>query len=125
MSDSLRDADAAVHHTSCEIPRPVMAKAVLTDGEKRLHFGQILRRMMQIAGENVDGAADVLRVDRAQFSRWLPGKENPLVYRITECDEQNARAVKLRDAFLAAQAERNPNARWRWVIDIEQERKVG
>lgn len=117
MAESLPQATSRTPLLRREPPL-AMAKAELSLREKRASFGAVLRRMSQIAGLNKDETVAILRIDPGQYGRWLSGDENPQVWRITECDEGDEGAVKLRDAFLAAQAEVNPNACVRLVIEL-------
>lgn len=113
------DFDVSRHRLNVDAVRPTMAKAVLTkidEDAARLRFGQILARAVELSGLIDKQAADELGVDRAQFSRWLNGKENPQVWRFHEHD-------LLGPALIAAQAEVTPGATIRTVIELE--RKVG
>lgn len=99
--------------------RPVMAKASLKkidDDLARARFGQILARAVELAGLIDKQAADELGVDRAQFSRWLTGKENAQVWRFQRHD-------LIGPALIAAQAEVTPGATIRTVIELQ--RKIG
>lgn len=121
MSAPLNGSGAAEssHRLNVDEVRPVMAKVVLNkmdDDALRARFGQILSRAVELAGLIDKQAADELGVDRAQFSRWLSGKENAQVWRF------HAHAL-LGPALIAAQAEVTPGATIRTVIELE--RKVG
>jgi hypothetical protein len=118
MTPTVTAPARAPQRTIGDLPRPRVLK-VLTEGEKRANHGLILRRAIQLAGLNVDEAAIALVVDRAHFSRWLSGVENCQAWRITECCDTNADAVKMRDAYIVALAERNTNARVRVLIDLD------
>lgn len=111
-------ADEA-HRSKFDDVRPVMAKADLKKVDEdhlRRNFGEILRRAVELAGLIEKEAADQMGVERAQFSRWLSGKENPQVWKF------HAHAL-LGPALIAAQAEVTPGATIRTVIELE--RKVG
>ena len=99
--------------------RPKQAKASIKkvdDADSRVKFGAILRRAVELAGLIEKDAADRLGADRAQFSRWLSGKENAMVWKF-HADEL------LGPALIAAQAEVTPGAVIRTVIELE--RRVG
>jgi len=96
-----------------------MAKVVVNkvDEERgRVDFGQILRRAVELAGLIEKEAADRLKVERSQFSRWLCGKENAQTWRFHQ-DEL------LGPALIAAWAEVTPGAHIQTVITLD--RKVG
>lgn len=99
--------------------RPRMAKAVLNSVDEdagRRAWGLILARAVKLAGLIDSEAAALLGVDKAQFSRWLTGKENAQTWRFHEHE-------LLGPALLAAQAEQTPGATIRTVIELQ--RKVG
>jgi len=100
-------------HNFDDVPL-TMAKANLTkvdEDELRARFGRILARAVELAGLIDKDAAQRLGVERAQFSRWLSGKENPMVWKF-HADEL------LGPALLAAQAEQTPGATIRTVIEL-------
>ena len=82
----------------------------------RADFGHILRRAVELAGLIEKEAADRLKVERSQFSRWLCGKENAQTWRWNEHQ-------LLGPALIAAQAEVTPGAHIQTVITLD--RKVG
>ena len=107
------------HRINLDDVRPQMAKADLKKVDEdtlRRNFGEILRRAVELAGLIEKEAADQLAVDRAQFSRWLSGKENAHVWKFQAHE-------LLGPALIAAQAEVTPGATIRTVIELE--RKVG
>ena len=91
--------------------RPVMAKAVLTEREKRARFGQILRRAAQVAGCSRKEVAARLGVDEGQLGRWYSGDEHPQLYRY-HFD------AGLRDALRIAEAEDAGDVTVRTVIEM-------
>ena len=96
----------------------VMAKALnkVDESLARKGFGEILRRAVELAGLIEKEAAEQMGVDRAQFSRWLGGLENPQVWRFQ-------RHALIGPALIAAQAEVTPGATIQTVITLL--RKVG
>jgi len=109
----------ASHRHNFDDVRPVPAKAVLTKVDEdagRAKFGRILGRAVELSGLIDKDAAEQLGVERAQFSRWLSGKENAHVWKFQAHD-------LLGPALIAAQAEATPGATIRTVIELE--RKVG
>ena len=98
---------------------PSMAKAVVNkvdDATKRARFGAILRRSVELSGLIEKDAAERLKVDRAQFSRWLSGIENAHVWKFFDDD-------LLGPSLLGAMAEETEGASIRTVIELR--RKVG
>jgi hypothetical protein len=107
------------HRLNVDDVRPVMAKVVvkkIDEAAERAKYGHILARAVELAGYIDKQAADELGVDRAQFSRWLTGKENAQTWRFQSHDI-------LGPALLSAQAEQTRGATIRTVIELE--RKVG
>jgi hypothetical protein len=110
--------DSSHRHNFDDVPLR-MAKAVINKVDEeagRARFGQILRRSVELAGLIEKEAAEQLGVERAQFSRWLNGKENAQTWRWSEHE-------LLGPALIAAQAEVTPGAIIRTVIELQ--RKVG
>ena len=119
MGNSVAPQPAPSHRIKFEDVPLTMAKAVLTKGDEsqgRRKFGEILRRAVELAGLIEKEAAEQMGVDRAQFSRWLSGLENPQVWRFQ-------RHALIGPALIAAQAEVTPGATISTVITLE--RKVG
>jgi Ni/Co efflux regulator RcnB len=118
-SSSLANQPPNGHRHNFEDVRPQMAKASINkkdDETARREFGQVLARCVELSGMTDKEAADELGTDRAQFSRWMTGKENPQVWRFHQHD-------LLGPALIAAQAEVTPGATVRTVIELT--RKVG
>jgi hypothetical protein len=111
MSGTLPAHPVNGHLLSRETPAPTMAKAVLTEREKRARFGQILRRAAQIANCSRKEAACRLGVDEGQLGRWYSGDENAQVHRY-HADPS------LRDALRVAEAEDAGNVTVRTVIEM-------
>lgn len=117
--NSVPDVTERRHRIRFDDVHPVPAKADLKkvdEDQLRANFGHILSRAVELAGLIDKDAANRLGVERAQFSRWLSGKENPMVWKF------HADAL-LGPALIAAQAEVTPGAIIRTVIELE--RKVG
>jgi len=119
VSNSLAPKATQSHrHNFDDLPYR-MAKADLikvAEEAARTRFGQILRRSVELAGLIEKDAADQLGVERAQFSRWLNGKENAQTWRWNEHEI-------LGPSLIAAIAEVTPGAVIRTVIELQ--RKVG
>lgn len=118
LTDAMSESDKA-HHTKFDDVRPTMAKAALTKSEEasgRAKWGAILRRAVELAGLIEKEAAERMKTDRAQFSRWLGGQENAQTWRFY-CDEL------LGPCLLAAMAEETQGVVIRTVIELS--RKVG
>ncbi len=112
MSSSLQSLPIDAPLKRLENVRAEMAKALLNTVESdpeasaREAFGRVIRRAVALSGMSDKeacvalGAAvdvDAEPIDKAQFSRWLSGKENPQVWRFY--------AVRsLRDSLRAAEA---------------------
>ena len=115
------DNDAPVngHRIKFDDVRPQMAKADLNkvdEARGRAKWGAILRRSVELAGLIEKEAAEQMKVDRAQFSRWLSGLENPQTWKFFVHD-------LLGPAMLAAMAEETEGASIRTVIELR--RRVG
>lgn len=115
MADSFGSSAASRHLLCRETPSPSMAKADLTNREhdEKRAFGVVLARMVELASLTNSEAADRLKVDRAQFQRWLSGAENAQVWRIKANE-------LLGPCFLAALAEETPGAVIRQVIELQR-----
>jgi len=111
MSDSLFEAGSPRHLLSRENPRPTMAKADLSEKEKRESFGKILRRAQQILGKNRDEMAALLGVDPGQLGRWYSGMENPQLFRYHNARSAEGDPLTPRDALRIAEAEDARDAR--------------
>lgn len=119
MSETVASANLNGHRHNFDEMRPHMAKADLTksdEARKRQQFGAILRRAVELAGLIEKEAAERMKVERSQFSRWLSGAENAMVWKFF-ADEL------LGPCLLAAMAEETPGATIRQVIELH--RKVG
>jgi hypothetical protein len=119
MSETVAGLNGSAHHIKFDDVHPVMAKADLTkvdEARGRAKWGAILRRAVELAGLIEKEAAEQLKVDRAQFSRWLSGHENAHTWKFHVHD-------LLGPALLAAQAEETEGATIRTVIELR--RKVG
>lgn len=76
-----------------------MAKAIHSVDEARIRVGKALRRAVQIIGLDDQQAADLIGVDKSQFSRWIRGVENPIVARIYSTKLHGPFAIEMaRDA---------------------------
>lgn len=118
LSDGATSAEIR-HRIKFDEVAPAMAKADLNkvdEAKGRARWGEILRRSVELAGLIEKEAAERMKVDRAQFSRWLSGQENAQSWKF-HCDEL------LGPALIAAQAEVTLGATIRTVIELE--RKVG
>ena len=107
------------HRIKFDDVRPQMAKADLNkvdDSVKRARFGRVLRRAVELAGLVEKEAAERMKADRGQFSRWLSGIENAQVWKFHADD-------LLGPSLLAALAEDTEGASIRQVIELH--RKVG
>jgi hypothetical protein len=115
MGVSVPSSVPARHLLSREIPAPAMAKADLTkretDGRRR--WGRVVARAVELASLTNSEAADRVKVDRAQFQRWLSGAENSQTWRLHE-DEI------LGPCLLAAQAEDTEGATIRQIIELQR-----
>lgn len=118
MSQSLASDDMTAHRLSLENVTPRMAKVDLKKVEEaaRRAYGEVLARAVDLAGLIQKEAAARLKVDPAQFARWISGAENAQVWRFHQ-DEL------LGPALIAAQAEVTDGATVRTVIELR--RKVG
>jgi hypothetical protein len=119
MSEMVHRISGDGHHIHFDDVAPTMAKANLKkvdDATGRARWGEILRRAVELSGLIEKEAAERLKVDRAQFSRWLSGHENAHTWKF-HIDEL------LGPALIAAQAEVTLGATIRTVIELE--RKVG
>lgn len=119
MASILPTTPQPSHRHKFDDVRPRTAKASIKkvdEHDSRAKFGAILRRAVELAGLVEKDAADRLGADRAQFSRWLSGKENAMVWKFHADD-------LLGPALIAAQAEVTPGAVIRTVIELE--RRVG
>jgi hypothetical protein len=105
MSGSVFEAGSPRHLLSRENPRPTMAKADLTEREKREHYGQILKRAQQILGKSRKEMADLLGVDEGQLGRWYSGVENPQLWRYHSAISAEGDQLSPRDAVRIAEAE--------------------
>lgn len=113
MGATVANAAAASHLLRREMPRPTMAKADLTNREKRAEYGRILRRASAIAGFNRQQTANELDVDEGQLGRWWSGAENPQTWRY------HAHQA-LAPALLQAQAETVRGVRLRLTIELDR-----
>lgn len=116
MNDSVAESNGARHLIKFDDVPLTMAKASLNKVDEsrwRKEFGEILRRSVELAGLIEKEAAEQMGVDRAQFSRWLGGQENPQVWRFQ-------RHPLIGPALIAAQAEVTPGATIRTVIELER-----
>lgn len=104
MSGILFDASDPRHLLSRESLKPAMAKADLSDREKRSKYGQMLKQVAQILGKTRKEIADVLKVDEGQLGRWYSGEENPQMWRYHALDDIG-NGMSLRDALRIAEAE--------------------
>jgi hypothetical protein len=119
VSANVANVEGDSHRIKFDDVRPQMAKADLNkvaDDQKRAKFGGILRRAVELSGLIEKEAAEQLKADRGQFSRWLSGQENAQVWKFF-ADEL------LGPCLLAAMAEETPGATIRQVIELQ--RKVG
>jgi hypothetical protein len=83
MSTSVARDSADRHRTLRDI-KPKAVKALLTNGEIsadeadfRDLMGKAVERAILLCGWSVKEAADRIRRDRAQVSRWMAGTERP------------------------------------------------
>lgn len=119
MSANVASGEIDGHRHNFDEVRARMAKADLTkvdEATKRQRFGAILRRAVELAGLIEKEAAERMKVERSQFSRWLSGAENAMVWKFFHDD-------LLGPCLLAAMAEETPGATIRQVIELQ--RKVG
>jgi hypothetical protein len=119
MSRNLADGLSSSHLLCREIGAAPMAKASLTKSEEldgRRRYGRVVARAVELCSLTNSEAADRVKVDRAQFQRWLSGLENAQTWRLHADD-------LIGPALLAAQAEDTPGATIRNVIELH--RKVG
>jgi hypothetical protein len=119
VSETVASPSVNGHLSKFDEVRPQMAKAEINrvdEARKRQRFGSVLRRSVELAGLIEKEAAERLKADRGQFSRWLSGQENAMVYRFFADD-------LLGPCLLAAMAEETPGATIRQVIELS--RKVG
>lgn len=114
MGESLPKPMDRMQRLKQEMPAARMAKALLPEEESRERFGKVLRRVAELAGLDRRQMADALDVDESQLGRWWAGKENPQVYRY------HAHPV-FSVLLMKAQAEVQPKARMRTVIEIFEE----
>lgn len=99
MGSNLQNAVQPSPLLSREMPTPSMAKADLTNREKRAIYGRILRRACLLAGyQTRKEAADALVMDEGQLGRWWSGDENPQTWRLQQ-------HKKIGPALILAQAE--------------------
>jgi len=89
-----------------------MAKADLSNREKRAAYGAVLRRACVLAGfQTRELAADALQMDPGQLGKWWSGEENPQTWRFTS-------HLVLAPALLLAQAEVQQGAVVRMSIEL-------
>ena len=117
MSGSLAEQGGARHLLSREMPKPTMAKANLTEREKRASLGRILKRTAEVLGKTRKEMAGLLGVDEGQLGRWYSGDENAQVWRYHHAENPNG-AMSPRDALRLAEAEDADGVRIRTVIEM-------
>jgi DNA-binding transcriptional regulator YdaS (Cro superfamily) len=104
MSAILPDSAGARPQITDQFPRPRMAKAVLTDDQKRLDYARVLKRAQQILGKSHKEMADLLGVPGPQLSAWYAGRENAQTWRYHSLEPVAGTTLTMRDAMRLAEA---------------------